>query len=48
MHEVCIKKNGNVGKKMCTKYKRSSIIVEIKSIRNNAWKNCALKTRATR
>jgi hypothetical protein len=33
---------------MRTKYKQSTTIVETKNIRSNAWKKCALKTRATR
>jgi hypothetical protein len=44
----CALKRTKMLKEMRTKYKRNSAIVETKNIRNNAWKKCALKTRATR
>jgi hypothetical protein len=44
----CALKRMETLKAMCTKYKQSSTIVETKSIKNNAWKKCALKTKATR
>lgn len=44
----CALKRMETLKEMCMKYKQSNIIVETKSIKNNAWKKCALKTKVTR